>query len=151
MNIRKNLSISLALTALALGLTARQASAQPSLKGTFELTAEAYSGDTLLQPGQYTISMGEGVQEIARTPVIHLSGEGVTRAFLTISNPRPESGRNYLEVSDIAGTHVVRAFDVGALGKSFTFAVTRKVRNMQARANTGPAIAIPVSFGAGSN
>jgi len=46
---------------------------------------------------------------------------------------------------------VVRSFDVGALGKSFTFSMTGKVRNMQARSNTVPAIVVPVSFGAGSN
>jgi hypothetical protein len=147
MNIRKSLTVSLALTALALGLTTRPASAQSALEGTFELTAAAYWGDTLLQPGQYTISMRTGTLVQA----IHLSGEGVSSIFLTTSNPRRESRRNYLEVADVAGTHVVRAFDVGTLGKSFTFAVTRKVRNLQARANTGPAIAIPVSFGAGSN
>jgi hypothetical protein len=110
MNIRTKWTISLALTALALGVTARQASAQPMMKGTFELTAASYWGDTLLQPGQYTISMTTGAQDLARTPVIHLSGQGVTRTFLTISNPRRESLRNYLEVADVDGTHVVRAF-----------------------------------------
>jgi len=82
---------------------------------------------------------------------IHLSGEGVSSIFLTTSTPKRESGRNYLEVADIDGTHVVRALDVGTLGKSFTFGVTRKIRNLQARVNTAPAIALPVSLGVGSN
>jgi hypothetical protein len=54
MNIRKNLTISFALTALALGLTTTHASAQPVLKGSFELPAAAHWGDTLLQPGHYS-------------------------------------------------------------------------------------------------
>jgi hypothetical protein len=151
MNIRKNLTVSFALTALALGLTTTLAIAQPLLEGTFELTAAAYWGDTLLQPGQYTISMRTAGLDYARTQVIHLNGEGVTKTFLTTPSPRRESGRNYLEVADVNGTHVVRAFDVGVLGKSFTFGVTRKVRSVQARATPAPAIDIPVAFGVGSN
>jgi hypothetical protein len=150
MKIRKNLTISFALTALALGLTTTQASAQPVLKGTFELPAAAYWGDTLLQPGHYTIWMSTEMRDIARVPTIHLSGEGVTKTFMATSMPKRESGRNYLEVVDIDGTYVVRAFGAGLLGRSFAFGVTKNVRNKALRASAGPAIAVPVSTGAGS-
>ena len=148
MNIRKEMTISLALTAFALGLTTTQANAQPVLKGTFELPAAAYWGDTLLQPGQYTISMSTDVHELAHVPAIHISGEGVTKTFLTVSKPNEGSGRSYLKIANIEGTYVVRTFSAGLLGRSFAFAVTKSVRNKALRASAEPAMAVPVSAGA---
>jgi len=139
----------LALIALALGVTTVRASAETILKGTFELPAAAYWGDTLLQPGQYSIWMSTETRDVAHTPIIHLSGEGITKAFLTVARPGRESGRNYLEMVEVDGTYVVRAFDAGAIGESFAFGVTKSVRNKALRASTEPAIAVPVSMGAG--
>ena len=85
MNVRKHLTIGLALVGLALGLTTVQANAQPVLKGTFELPAAAYWGNTLLQPGQYTIWMSTEMRDMAHVPAIHLSGEGVNLTFLAIA------------------------------------------------------------------
>lgn len=149
MNIRKHLTISLTLITLALGVTTARASAETILKGTFELPAAAYWGDTLLQPGQYSIWMSTETQDLAHPPIIHLSGEGITRAFLTVARPARETGRNYLEMTEIGGTFVVRAFDAGAIGESFGFGVTKSVRNKALRASAEPAISVPVSMGAG--
>jgi len=148
MNIRKNLTISFALTALALGMTTTTASAQV-LKGSFELPAAAYWGDTLLQPGHYTISMTAEARDIGRVTTFRIAGEGVAKTLLAISKPRRESGRNYLEVSNIDGTYVVRAFDAGVLGGSYAFGVTKNVRSKALRASAEPAIAVPVSTAAG--
>jgi hypothetical protein len=145
MKIRKQLTIGLALLGLALGLTTVQANAQPVLKGTFELPAAAYWGNTLLQPGQYTIWMSTEMRDLAHVPAIHLSGEGVNATFLAIAKPDKESGRNYLNVANIDGTYVIRAFDAGLLGESFTFGVTKSVKNKALRASAEPAIAVPVS------
>jgi hypothetical protein len=148
MNVRKQFTITVALTALALGLTIVPASAQQVINGTFELPAAAYLGDTLLQPGQYSIWISaEG--ELAEVPVIHLSGEGIRKTVLAIATPEHESGRNYLEIADVNGTYVVRAFDAGLLGKSFAFGVTKTVRNKALRASAEPAMAVPVSSAAG--
>jgi hypothetical protein len=144
MKLRKQLTIGLALVGLALGLTVR-ASAQPVLKGTFELPTAAYFGDKLLQPGQYTIWMSTEVRDIAHVPQIHLSGEGVNATFLAIAKPAPESGRNHLDVDNIDGTYVIRAFDAGSIGESFAFGVTKSVRNKALRASAEPPIAVAVS------
>jgi len=149
MNIRKNMTISFALAALALGMTTTKASAQPVLRGSFELPAAVYFGDTLLQPGQYTISMSTEMRDLAYTQTIRVSGEGVSKTFLAISKPTPESGRNCLKVTGIDGTYVVTAFDTGLLGRSYSFGVTKSVRNKMLRASAGPSIAVPVSTGAG--
>jgi hypothetical protein len=62
-----------------------------------------------LQPGQYTIWMSTEVRTSRACP-IHLSGEGVNATFLAIARPAQESGRNYLDVANIDGTYVIRAF-----------------------------------------
>ena len=146
MNTRKHFTLVLTLAVLALGFTDLQANAQPVLKGTFELPAAAYVGDTLLQPGQYTISMSTEVRDIAHVPVIHVSGEGVHAAFLAIATPATESGRNFLEVANIDGAYVIRAFDAGTLGESFAFGVTKSVKNKALRASVqSPGMVVPVS------
>jgi len=146
MNVRKHLTIGLALVGLALGLTTVQANAQPVLKGTFELPAAAYWGNTLLQPGQYTIWMSTEMQDLAHVPAIHLSGEGINLTFLAIAKPDKESGRNYLDVANIDGTYVIRAFDAGLIGESFAFGVTKNVKSKALRASAElPGIAVPVA------
>ena len=147
MNVRKNMTISFALAALALGMTTTKAGAETRLKGSFELPGAAYFGDTLLQPGQYTIWMSAEARD--RAPAIHVSGEGVTKTFFGISKPTPESGRNCLKMIPVDGTYVVSAFDTGVLGKSFSFGMTKNVRNKMLGASAGPSIAVPVSTAAG--
>jgi hypothetical protein len=146
MNLRKHFTIGLALLGLALGFTTARANAQPVLKGTFELPTAAYFGDTLLQPGQYTIWMSTEVRDMAHVPEIHLSGEGVNATFLAVARPAQESGRNFLDVANIDGTYVIRAFDAGSIGESFAFGVTKSVKNKALRASVEqPAIAVAVS------
>jgi hypothetical protein len=135
----------LALAGLALGLTTVQANAEPILKGSFELPESAYWGDTLLQPGQYTIWMSSEARDVAHVPVIHLSGEGINVAFLAVAKPARESGRNFLDIVNVDGTYVIRAFDAGTLGESFAFGVTKSVKNKALRASAEPAVAVPVS------
>jgi len=87
---------------------------------------------------------------MSRVPSIHLRGDGVSAAFLAIATPEHSSGRNYLEIANIGGTLVIRAFDSGLLGESFSFGVTKSIKNKALRASTEPAIAVPVSMAAGS-
>jgi hypothetical protein len=146
MNVRKHFAIGLALIGLALGLTAVPASAQSALKGTFELPTAAYFGDTLLQPGQYTIWTSTAVRELAHVPAIHLSGEGIDKVFLAVARPETESGRNYLDIANIDGTYVIRAFDAGSIGESLAFGVTKSVKNKALRASVElPGMTVPVS------
>jgi len=145
MKLRKQLTTGIALIGLALGFTTARANAQAVLKGTFELPTAAYFGDKLLPPGQYTIWTSTEVHDIAHVPAIHISGEGVRWTFLAVATPARESGRNYLDVANIDGTYVIRAFDAGSIGESFSFGVTKSVRNKALRASAEPSIAVPVS------
>jgi len=144
MKLQQKLTISFALAAMALGLTTTQASAQPVLKGVFELPAPTYFGDALLQPGQYMVWMSTEASELAKTSVIHVSGEGVSKTFLAIGRPKPQSGKSYLEITDMDGTYVVNALDAGSLGRSFGFGATKAVRKVL-RANAGSTIALKIN------
>ena len=149
MNLGKDLTAGLALIGLALGLSAAPADAESVLTGTFELSAAAYCGNTLLQPGRYTIRMSLEQRDLSNVPIIQLNGEETSATLLAIAQPAKESGRNYLDVVNINGTYVIRAFDAGLIGKSFAFAVTGNVKKMALRASAAPAMAVPVSAGTG--
>ena len=149
MNLGKYFTMGFTMAVLALGLTTVRASAEPVLVGTFELPTATYWGDTLLQPGQYTISMSAQSHDIASVPVVRLSGEGIEATFLAIARPARESGRSSLEVANIDGTYVVRAFDAGIIGESFSFGVTKTVKNKALRASSQPTMSVSVSSVAG--
>lgn len=147
--MRKHLkvAVSLALFALALGLTPTMARAESVLKGTFELPAEAYWGSTLLQPGQYTIMLDINGPSQVRT--IRLSGEGMRATFLATGKPAKESGHSYLEIQDVNGTYVVRELNSGLIGKSYSVPMTKSVHNRALRASASEPLIVPVSTGAG--
>ena len=145
MKLRQQLTTGLALIGLALGFSTARANAQAVLKGTFELPTAAYFGDKLLPPGQYTIWTSTEARDLTHALAIHLSGEGINAAFLAVARPAEESGRNFLDVANIDGTYVIRAFDAGSIGESFAFGVTKSVKNKALRASAEPAISIPVS------
>ena len=92
MNVRKHLMVGLALTGLALGLSTFKANAQQDLNGTFDLPEATYWGNTLLQPGRYTISMSTEADDMSRIPSIHLSGEGSTQPFSPLPHRRMSPG-----------------------------------------------------------
>jgi len=148
MNIFKHLTMTLALTALALGVTTTQAMAQSVMKGAFELPRATYFGDTLLPAGQYKVWLSTAAKDLETISAIHLTGQGVRKTFLAISTSRRETERNYLEIADMGGVYVVRAFDSGTLGKSFGFGVTKNVKMKALDAQALPGISIPVSSGA---
>src|SRR5580704_7349313 len=148
MNIFKHLTMTLALTALALGVTTTQAMAQSIMKGAFELPRATYFGDTLLPAGQYKVWLSTDAKDLETVSAIHLTGQGVRKTFLAISTSRRETERNYLEIADMGGVYVVRAFDSGTLGKSFGFGVTKNAKMKALDAQALPGISIPVSSGA---
>ena len=103
-----------------------------------------------MQPGRYTISMSTNASDISRVSAIDLSSEEVNAGFLAIATSAHESGRTYLDIANIGGTYVIRAFDSGLLGELFSFGVTKSVKNKALRASTEPAMAVPFSMAAGS-
>jgi hypothetical protein len=130
--------------ALGLGVTASRAAAEQILKGSFDLPTPAYWGSTLLQPGEYSFTVDE---TMARTPMVHLKGEGVD--VLVLASPisaSPVSERTYLTLENFNGVYAVRELNAGAIGASFDFSVSKAAKSTGERAE---AITLPISASAG--
>jgi hypothetical protein len=145
MNLRKRLALTSALVTLS-ALTAAGAGAATLTRATFTLPAQAYWTDTLLQPGDYTLSVSSTNSGLT---IFHLNGEGTAATFYAPAGSEQFSGNSRLKADDLDGTYVIRELDAGPLGKSFRFGVSKAVRNQTARGET-PAVAIPVSTASGS-
>jgi hypothetical protein len=144
-NLHKTFAIGLALLGIA-GLTSAAASAQTVTKGTFTLPAQAYWNSTLLQPGQYTMSVDRTLTGI---DLVHLRGEGINATFMTPAGAEDGTVKNCLKVDDLNGTYVIRELDAGAIGRSYYFGVSKSVRNRTLSGAVSQPVTIPVSSAAG--
>jgi len=144
-NLHKRFTLTLSLVAL-LGLTAAGASAATITKGTFTLPTQAYWNDTLLQPGDYTLSLDRG---ISGAELVSIRGEGITATFLIPAGSEESSGHSCLKVDDVNGTYVIRELDAGPLGGSYRFGVSKALRNLSLRAAARQPVTVAVSTAAG--
>lgn len=139
MNLHKRIALSLALGTLI--AFAAGASAATLTRATFTLPAQAYWNDTLLQPGEYTLSLSGTISGV---PIIRLSGEGVSTAFFATTSSGDESGRSVLKLDEVDGTYVVREFDAAPAGRSYRFPVSKAVHSLTA-GSVNQGITVPVS------
>jgi len=144
-NLHKRFALTLALVTL-LGLTAAGASAETTIKGTFTLPAQAYWNSTLLQPGDYTVSLDRSISGVE---LVNLRGEGIAATFITPAGSEESSGRSCLKLDDVNGTYVIRELDAGPLGRSYRFGVSKQVRNLTLRGDAMQPATIPISAAAG--
>ncbi len=137
MHLFSNRVTSFAAFALALALSVSHANAQ---KATFTLPFEAHWGNTVLQPGEYTL---EAPSIGSTLPVFSIIGNDGKRMLLPHSNVDygTVSARSYLELVNIGGAYFVEKFESGATGKSFAFEIPKSVRH-QAMANAQGTVAI---------
>jgi hypothetical protein len=113
-----------ALLAAALGLAAPQAKAQQSYKGTFHLPFETYWAGTVLEPGEYTVTLEGGPVSLLK---VH--GSGVSTTILAGPVDLTEvSAHGRMTLVNVDGTYALRQFDAGMAGKSFSFAVPKTIR-----------------------
>ncbi|MGA2575362.1 MAG: hypothetical protein ABSH24_04980 [Bryobacteraceae bacterium] len=146
MNLHKRFAaFTLALVTL-LALTAVGASAQSMAKATFTLPAQAYWNSTLLQPGEYTLSLE---RDLSGLELVSIRGEGVAAIFVAPAGSGETSGHSCLKIDDINGTYVVRELDAGAIGRSFRFGVSKAVRSLTLRGDATQPVTVPISAAAG--
>lgn len=145
MNLQKRFALSLALVTL-LGLTAAGANAETVTKATFTLPAQAYWNDTLLQPGDYTLSLERGSSGVG---MIFLRGEDLAAIIMAPAGAEESFGRSYLKLDDVHGTYVIRELDAGIIGRSYRFGVSKAVRNLTLRGAATQPLTVPVSTAAG--
>jgi hypothetical protein len=117
--------------AAALGLTIPKANADQVYRGTFHLPFQTYWGGSVLEPGDYTVSM-EGATE--RLSVIHVQGEkGVATILTGPVEVRDGVGKGRLVLANVNGLYAIRELDAGAIGKSFSFALPKNFRGVSQR------------------
>lgn len=126
MNYQLNRMFGFALLAGALTFGASAVKAQ-TYKGTFNLPVEAYWGASVLAPGEYAITVEQG----AATPIVKVR-EDNRQVAAVITGPyvaELDNPHGRLILVQINGAYVVKSFEAGLLGKTFSFPTPRAVRN----------------------
>lgn len=120
-NLRQVLTaagFAMALTLIAAPLKAQQ--------GKFTLPVEAHWGNAVLEPGDYRIS---GPAPTSTIGVIYIYGGGKAQMALpAVSDTQKLSGHSYLRLINVGGTYVVREFNSGYTGHSYTFGIPKTLR-----------------------
>jgi len=119
MTLQKSLSFAL-LALAAILIAAAPANAQQMVKGSFNLPFEAQIGTTIVEPGQYDITLEESLgQKLVRLHAVNGSGD---MTFLSGPSNRIEQRDNsVLKFVNVDGVERLKAFESGTLGQSFTF------------------------------
>jgi hypothetical protein len=131
MNFQRNRAFGLVLLAGALTLGASQVKAEV-YKGTFNLPVETYWGGAVLSPGEYTVV----VDQSPAGPIVHVR-RGNRQVALLITGayaPEKESSLGRLALVQINGVYVVKTFEAGLIGKSFTFLTPKALGKRQLEA-----------------
>lgn len=119
MNLQKMLKLSLLALAIMLVASAVPANAQQIYKATFTLPFEAQWGNTVVEPGEYTVT----VEDAPGQKLVRLHGAAELSVFPGLSNWEPYSEKGKLVFVNINGLYTLRTLDAGAIGKAFTFPV----------------------------
>jgi hypothetical protein len=119
MNLQKMLKLGLLALAIMLVASAVPANAQQVYRATFTLPFEAQWGNTVIEPGEYTIT----VEDAPGQNVVRLHGSAELAVFPGLSLWEPYSEKAKLVFVNINGIYTLRAFDAAAIGKAFTFPV----------------------------
>jgi len=122
MNLQRKLKVGLLALAIVLVAAAVPANAQQVYKATFNLPFEAQWGNTVVEPGDYTITVEEALgQKVIR---LH-GGQGDLAIFAgpVISEPMGDNGK--LVFVNVKGLYTLKAFNAAAIGQSFIFPVQK--------------------------
>jgi len=121
MNLQRKLKVGLLALAIVLMAAAVPANAQQIYKATFTLPFEAQWGNTVVEPGEYTIT----VEEALGQKVIRLHGHGDLAIFAGPANPEPLADNGKLVFVNVNGLHTLKAFTASAIGESFIFPIQK--------------------------
>jgi hypothetical protein len=101
---------------IAIGGTALM---QASQQATFHLSAVTHWGHTVLQPGDYKMSLPD---DALGQRQLKVEGNGRTvYIFPIVADSTEKGGSSHLEVTEVDGQYFVHGFASGVLGKEFTF------------------------------
>jgi hypothetical protein len=131
MNLQKMLKLGLLALAIMLVASAVPANAQQVYKATFTLPFEAQWGSTVIEPGEYTVT----VEDAPGQNLVRLHGAAEIAVFPGLSNWEPYGEKAKLVFVNINGLYTLRTFDASAIGKEFTFPV-HKAKGERAQLTT---------------
>jgi hypothetical protein len=132
MNSLKKLRFGLlAVAALALVAASVPANAQQVLKATVELPFESQWGNSVVEPGQYKLT----VEKIGGQSLIRLEGAVALSVFPGLSNAEPVADNGKLIFININGVNTLQSFKASVIGKEFTFPV-HKAKGERAQLTT---------------
>ncbi|HEV8041241.1 MAG TPA: hypothetical protein VGP62_20370 [Bryobacteraceae bacterium] len=121
MNLQKKLKLGLLALALVLVVSAVPANAQQLYRATFTLPFEAQWGSTVIEPGEYTITVEEALgQKLIR---VNGSGERQLAIFAGLSSSEPYGDNGKLVFVNVDGLYTLKAFSAAAIGQAFIFPV----------------------------
>jgi hypothetical protein len=120
MNLQRKLKVGLLALAIVLVTAAVPANAQQLYRATFTLPFEAQLGSTVVEPGDYSITVEDSLgQKIIR---LH-GGHGDLAIFAGPANSEPYADNGKLVFVNVNGLYTLKAFDAAAIGESFIFPV----------------------------
>jgi hypothetical protein len=121
MNLQRKLKVGLLALAIVLVAAAVPANAQQIYKATFTLPFEAQWGKTVIEPGQYTIT----VEDALGQKLIRVNGAETTALamFANPSSPEPNGDNGKLVFVNVNGMYTLKAFSAAAIGETFFFPV----------------------------
>jgi len=119
MNLQRKLKLGLLALAIVFVAAAVPANAQQVYRATFTLPFEARWGNTVVEPGQYTIT----VEEALGQKLIRLHGDEDIAVFAGISSSEPYGDHGKLVFVNVDGLYTLKAFNASAIGQVFTFPV----------------------------
>lgn len=110
----------------AIALFAGSALMQGAQQGTFHLPVEAHWGLTVLEPGDYSLSLP--ALSLGETQIVVQTGRKMVFEMPAITENQPYSASSFLKLSSIDGEYFITEFSSGATGKMYTFTVPKAVR-----------------------
>jgi hypothetical protein len=128
-----NMKWTLSAALLAASLATAQS---PSYRGSFTLPCEARFGNTVLQPGKYSVSAIEGAKGIT------ISGDKQSVSLLSAGfDFAPEATNSKLILVDVGGEYTLKTFESASMGKTMHFSVSKSRGNTE-RAGARPNIEV---------
>jgi len=118
MDLQKKLRFGVGIFLTVLVISALPLSAQQVYKATFELPFTAQWNRTILEPGEYTVTVEQGLA----MRLIRVQGPRVTAVTVASSyNEEPLAEEGRLTFANVDGVYLLEQFHAGTLGQSFSF------------------------------
>lgn len=109
----------LALAIAVMAVSAVPANAQQLYKATFNLPFEAQWGNTVMEPGEYTLT----VEQALGQKLIRLHGPAELAIFTGTSIPERYSENGRLTFVNVNGLYTLKSLTASAIGQEYQFPV----------------------------